>query len=81
MIPMRYLGPIHTLGLMFREEGMRGLYRGYTAYLLATSIYVVAVPLFAEFMAMSTPIGGNYEDTSNSQIASFIREQNRSERD
>jgi hypothetical protein len=81
MIPMRYLGPVHTLGLMWREEGMRGLYRGYSAYLLATAIYIAIIPLFAEFCAMSTPIGGNYEDSSDTMVASYIRKQNKSERD
>ena len=73
MIPMRYLGPVHTLGLMWREEGMRGLYRGYSAYLLATAIYIAIIPLFAEFCAMYTPIGGNYEDSSDTMVASYIR--------
>jgi hypothetical protein len=31
----RYLGLIHGLGLMWREEGIKGLYRGYVAYLIA----------------------------------------------
>ena len=35
MLPLRYLGPIHCLGLMWREEGIKGLYRGYIAYLFA----------------------------------------------
>ena len=37
MLPLRYLGPLHALGLIYREEGMKGLYRGYLAYLLAVS--------------------------------------------
>jgi len=31
----RYIGNVHALGLMWREEGIKGLYRGYFAYLLA----------------------------------------------
>ena len=38
MLPLRYLGNIHALGLMWREEGIKGLYRGYVAYLLAVSL-------------------------------------------
>ena len=38
MLPLRYLGPIHGLGLIWREEGIKGLYRGYFAYILAVSI-------------------------------------------
>jgi hypothetical protein len=37
MLPLRYLGVLHTLGLTFREEGFKGLYRGYIAYVLAVS--------------------------------------------
>lgn len=48
MIPTRYLGALHATGLMLREEGLRGLYRGYFAYLIATSIYIALVPLAAE---------------------------------
>ena len=48
MIPMRYEGAVHCAGLMFREEGLRGLYRGYIPYMLATTIYWVMVPLMAE---------------------------------
>ena len=38
MLPLRYLGVLHTLGLTYREEGLKGLYRGYIAYVLAVSI-------------------------------------------
>ena len=44
MLPLRYLGVIHGLGLTYREEGLKGLYRGYIAYVLAvilTSVYNV----------------------------------------
>jgi hypothetical protein len=37
MLPLRYLGVLHTLGLTYREEGLKGLYRGYIAYVLAVS--------------------------------------------
>ena len=59
MIPARYIGPLHALGLTFREEGVRGLYRGYVAYLIATSIYSACVPLLTEFTVMQKPISGN----------------------
>lgn len=64
MIPIRYIGPIHALGLTFREEGVRGLYRGYFAYLIATSIYTACVPLLTETWVMSQPIctGGDQTD-------------------
>ena len=48
MIPTRYLGPIHATGLMLKEEGIRGLYRGYSAYMIATFMYLAIVPIAAE---------------------------------
>jgi hypothetical protein len=77
MIPTRYLGPIHTFGLMWREEGLRGFYRGYLAYLLATSLYVSLVPLFGEFSIKRMAIGGNYDDESDSSIVSFLARQSK----
>ena len=62
MIPTRYLGPIHALGLTLREEGIRGLYRGYTAYILATAIYLLIVPVTAELTVSRTGIGGGKTD-------------------
>ena len=38
MLPSRYIGPLHATGLMFREEGIRGLYRGYCAHVPAMVI-------------------------------------------
>jgi hypothetical protein len=63
MLPLRYLGTIHTLGLMWREEGLKGLYRGYLAYLVATSMVITMVPVTAELIMLKTPFYGNYEDT------------------
>ena len=41
MLPLRYLGPLHCLGLMWREEGIKGFYRGYLAFLLAVRLIKV----------------------------------------
>ena len=65
MIPPRYIGPIHATGLMLREEGMRGLYRGYTAYIMATAFYLITVPLLAELSMLRMAIGGNHEDETD----------------
>jgi hypothetical protein len=75
MIPMRYLGPLHTLGLMWREEGMRGLYRGYTAYLLATSLYICIVPLMAEFSVKRSALTGNYDDSDDQFVVKYLKNQ------
>jgi hypothetical protein len=65
MIPVRYLGPIHCVGLTLREEGIRGLYRGYTAYILAMSIYMCVVPIATEICMQKTPLSGNVKDSSD----------------
>ena len=65
MIPKRCEGAVHCAGLMFREEGLRGLFRGYWAYMIATSIYWVVVPLASEMMFQKQPISGNYIDRTN----------------
>ncbi|CDW86920.1 UNKNOWN [Stylonychia lemnae] len=62
MLPLRYIGNIHALGLMWREEGVKGLFRGYFAYLLATSIVITVVPIASELMMLKSPLYGNYED-------------------
>jgi Mitochondrial carrier protein len=43
MLPLRYLGVLHTLGLTYREEGLKGLYRGYLAYLVAVSLIITII--------------------------------------
>jgi hypothetical protein len=65
MIPTRYLGPIHALGLTFREEGVRGLYRGYTAYLLATAIYLLVVPIACEIGLGKSFYSGIWKDDTD----------------
>ena len=68
MIPMRYEGAVHAAGLMWREEGFRGLYRGYTAFIIATSVYWLIVPMAAEIMLERNPISGNIRDKSTELI-------------
>lgn len=68
MIPMRYEGGMHASGLMFREEGLRGLYRGYTAYIMATAIYWMVVPLVAELAIQRQPLAGNNVDKTGQLI-------------
>ena len=65
MVPSRYIGPTHAMGLMFREEGVRALYRGYFAYILATSAVITLVPLFAELSIKKTALAGNYDDRAD----------------
>jgi hypothetical protein len=74
---MRYLGPIHTLGLMWREEGMRGLYRGYTSYLMASAIFVAFVPIFAELSMAYSKIGGNYDDSADNMLYDYLGKKNK----
>ena len=53
---------VHATGLIWREEWFRGLYRGYTAYIVATAIYWMIVPLVAEVTVQKQPISGNHTD-------------------
>lgn len=46
MIHKRYEGVIHALKLIFKEEGARGLYRGFGAYLLHQYLIAQAIMLF-----------------------------------
>ena len=62
---MRYEGAVHAAGLMWREEGFRGLYRGYVAFMMATAIYWAVVPLVAELAMTKQPVSGNYRDKTN----------------
>lgn len=65
MIPARYMGPVHALGLTLKEEGLRGLYRGYWAYLIATSIYLLIVPIAAEINLSRSGYSGNLRDDTD----------------
>ena len=40
MIPLRYRGPLHCINLMFQEEGIKGLYRGFMAYFIAVIKFI-----------------------------------------
>lgn len=77
MIPTRYLGPIHALGLMYREEGFRGLYRGYTAYLIATSIYLLIVPLATEIGLGRSYYSGIYKDDTDDLYQEVVMKRNK----
>eukprot|EP00354_Favella_ehrenbergii_P007114 CAMPEP_0170455060 /NCGR_PEP_ID=MMETSP0123-20130129/3118_1 /TAXON_ID=182087 /ORGANISM="Favella ehrenbergii, Strain Fehren 1" /LENGTH=65 /DNA_ID=CAMNT_0010718007 /DNA_START=909 /DNA_END=1103 /DNA_ORIENTATION=- len=65
MIPMRYEGAVHCAGLMMREEGLRGFYRGYFAYIAATAVYWAVVPLVSELAIQRQPISGNQVDRTS----------------
>lgn len=73
MIPTRYLGPIHALGLTFREEGARGCYRGFAAYMIATSIYLLVVPLCLEFGFSRTDLAGYQKDDTDDLYQSVMK--------
>ena len=63
MLPLRYLGVLHTLGLTYREEGFKGLYRGYIAYVLAVRTY--NYHNFLDFV--NNNIGAHLSRTFNAQ--------------
>jgi hypothetical protein len=72
MIPSRYMGVVHGLGLTYREEGLRGLYRGYWAFIIATAVYFAVVPLAAEISFLNTKLSGNFSD-DNSDVYQELR--------
>jgi len=47
MIPYRYGGIAHTLKLIFNEEGLKGLYRGYSCFLIQTNIMMIGMYLYS----------------------------------
>jgi hypothetical protein len=80
MIPLRYIGFVHCLGLTYREEGVRGLMRGYFAYILATTIYLAIVPLFAELIMLKSSLYGNYNDTGKLENTVLERQKEKAQR-
>ncbi len=73
MIPSRYMGTVHGLGLTYREEGLRGLYRGYWAYILATAVYLAVIPLAAEISFLNTKLSGNIADDNSDVYAEMLK--------
>lgn len=73
MIPSRYMGTVHGLGLTYREEGFRGLYRGYWAYIIATTIYLAVIPLAAEISFLNTKLSGNIADDNSDVYAEMLK--------
>ena len=53
---------IHAFGLIRREEGFRGLYRGFTAYMIGMSVYLTIIPILAHFSLLQEPIMGFDKD-------------------
>lgn len=54
MIPQRYSGVLSGIGLILKEEGLRGMYRGFIAYNLVVTISILLVsdPL-ASFVSLA----------------------------
>jgi hypothetical protein len=44
---------------------MRGLYRGYTAYIIGTFIYLLIVPIAAELSLSKSGLAGNLHDDTD----------------
>mmetsp|Transcript_17404 Transcript_17404/g.19829 ORF Transcript_17404/g.19829 Transcript_17404/m.19829 type:complete len:361 (+) Transcript_17404:33-1115(+) len=47
MLPLRYSGVSHALKLIIKEEGIKGIYRGYLCYALANLIMMVGITEFS----------------------------------
>lgn len=62
MIPHRYMNATHALGLIRREEGFKGLYRGFSAHIVAQAVIISAIPFLAELSMMQSPLMGYIKD-------------------
>ena len=71
---MRYAGPLHCFGLVFREEGIRGLYRGYIPFIAATMIVFGVLPFLAELSMTNDPIYGNIKQDKTTQLYDEVKE-------
>ena len=58
MLHPRYANYFHCLYLTRKEEGIRGFYRGFPLYLIATMILTLAVPFGAELIMHQSPLYG-----------------------
>ena len=74
MIPMRYASPIHCLGLTYREEGLRGLYRGYIPFFLASLIYWGVIPVVTELSMLRNSITGNFDEDQQADLIDEVKE-------
>lgn len=68
MIPRRYKNVRHCFGLTYREEGFRGLYRGFAAYAIAITIYTTLVPYMTFMATRKNPMLGFVEDVDNEEF-------------
>ena len=74
MIPMRYAGPLHCFGLIFREEGIRGLFRGYVPYIAASMIVFGVLPFLAELSMLKDPIYGEIKSDKTTELYDEVKE-------
>jgi hypothetical protein len=40
---------------MFKEEGVKGFFKGYLAYIMVMSLWILTVPYVANFLAFDAP--------------------------
>lgn len=55
MLKPRYKGFFSAAKQMYRKEGARSFYKGFTAFFLATSIWMFSVPSIAQWYMMNSP--------------------------
>ena len=54
----RYSNYLHCLYTIHKEEGLRGFYRGFPLFLLATAIVTLGIPVVTEISMHSTALYG-----------------------
>jgi len=52
----RYSNYLHCFAQTHKEEGLKGLYRGFPPYLLATVIALTVIPVMAEELLQRSPL-------------------------
>jgi len=74
MLHPRYDNYLSCLFHTFKEEGVKGLYRGFTPYMIATLITLTAVPVLAELMLTRSHLYGVSSTMNNDDLYDEVAE-------
>ena len=74
MLHARYENYLHCLYHINKEEGLRGFYRGFPLYLLATGVVTLLVPMAAEMAMHNTELYGHSRDRENERLEAEVSE-------
>lgn len=74
MLHPRYNNYLHCLYTINKEEGLRGLYRGFPLYLLATAVVTLLIPVAAETAMQRTELYGYDRRRENESLHEEVSE-------